>query len=254
MGFSISFDESKKGGIRWLVMTLRCIINGVGYTTVIRMCKLGAVTDKAIGIKWGATKAMAYALTMYYFFQTIGLLFRIDGEYFCSLDSCVTNTDCHGGVIAFLVRFLKVRIHMVHCQCHILHNALHTAITKGPHPWKPDPTKKRQGCNRLVFFFLEKMSELVHNNFSQVAPNQEFCKPEKATQTRWFAYGRVATWLVDINQFLLTAQIAKTVAKTHSEMSASWKQLMEWLFNKELMLQVAIIAEFGQQFLEYAFL
>jgi hypothetical protein len=166
MGFSISFDESKKGGIRWLVMTLRCIINGVGYTTVIRMCKLGAVTDKAIGIKWGATKAMAYALTMYYFFQTIGLLFSIDGEYFCSLDSCVTNTDCHGGVIAFLVRFLKVRIHMVHCQCHILDNAFHTAITKGP-----DPTKKRQGCNGLVFFFLEKMSELVRNNFSQVAPN-----------------------------------------------------------------------------------
>jgi hypothetical protein len=123
-----------------------------------------------------------------------------------------------------LANYENVRIHNAHCMAHCGHNGVSHAYGKGDDPWIVDPDKKRAGGNCLLFFFLESLSALVRANYDTVAPNKEFPKCVEGSQTRWYSYARVATWLLAHHEVLVDA-IAKNVGSKRSQLSDSWWSL-----------------------------
>ena len=172
---------------------------------------------------------------------------------FVTLDSCNTNVGRYNGVIAQLAKLGMPEYFLMHCLCHILHNAFEHACCKGNAPWAKDSTKARQGANSPVIFFLEKVSALVVANWDQLGLSEKGVpKCDEASLTRWYSFSRVAFWILQYWTPLIEA--ARVHVGKWDVLCDSWQQLLLWLQDKDLLLQLHIIADIGNAFLEQAFL
>jgi hypothetical protein len=79
------------------------------------------------------------------------------------------------------------------------------------------------------------------------------CK--EANQTRWFSYSRVALWIITYHESLCKHILANISSDGEiSGLSDSWAKFFQWLMKETFMAQTFAVAEYGEIFLEHAFL
>jgi hypothetical protein len=169
---------------------------------------------------------------------------------FAVVDSCNVNVGDKGGVVALFNQKEKYKMYMVHCVAHKLHNTIGTGIIGG---WGEDKSKKRQGSNSPVIFFLEQMASKVRSEWPQLKLyfTEKVLTCPECVCTRWNTYGQTATWLIEnFNQLV----IALTAWNKKSELNDFWVNVFHNLQDPDLMLKVTFLAEVSEQWSNRSFL
>lgn len=217
--------------------------------TLVGVARVKDHTDEETEKVFSSGTAVAMSEAIMRMLIDSGLSFAAEG--FATIDSCSTNVGETGGVVALLnaAICMDLRLHLVHCYSHILHNTLGTGMTEG---WGADPTRKREGTNTRVAFFLEGLSSFIRKNWDalQLGAYGILRCPELCI-TRWNIYSSVAEWFLRHYQQVQSA--SKQYAKQHGNLPPPHLKVIEDMMEPEMLLQCVTLAEWSRVWMQQEF-